>query len=59
MIKLFCMSEKFIRHLASFLGTLALLIAWFGGYISGDHGWWWAGIGVLIFYGIIYSLLEV
>lgn len=45
--------------MVSFIGTLILFIAWFAGYTSGGHGWWWTGFGVLIFYGVIYALLEV
>lgn len=48
-----------IRRLISALGTLTCLLAYFSGYISGSHGWWWTSILVAIaMYRIIYHLVE-
>ncbi|MBD3311167.1 MAG: hypothetical protein GF349_01565 [Candidatus Magasanikbacteria bacterium] len=52
------MSDNFIRHLISFIGTLIVLLAYFSGYISGSNGWWWTAIGMLIFYVIVFKLVE-
>ncbi|MFA4831095.1 MAG: hypothetical protein WC862_05020 [Patescibacteria group bacterium] len=53
------MNEKFIRHFISFLAVLISFVIWFGGYISGAHGWWWTAFGCIIIYSIVYALLEV
>ena len=53
------MTEQFIRHLTSVIGTLLALVVWLGGYIAGSHGWWWAGFAILLCYSIVYTLLEV
>jgi len=53
------MNESFIRHAISFIGMLVALIAFGAGYISGGHGWWWAGFSVIIIYVVIYILIEV
>ncbi len=53
------MSDTFIRHLVSFIGTLVALLAYFSGYISGQNGWWWTGIGLVFLYVMIYKLVEV
>jgi hypothetical protein len=51
------MSEKLIIHMVSLLGTLAVLVAWFSGYISGTRGWWWVALGAIGVYTAIYFAL--
>ena len=52
------MSDKFIRHLVSFLGMSVCMLAWWSGYASGKSGWWWTPLGVIVIYAVIYKLVE-
>ena len=52
------MSDKFIRHLVSFLGMSVCMLAWGSGYASGKSGWWWTALGVIVIYAVIYKLVE-
>lgn len=53
------MTEGFIRHFISFLGTLIIFLVWMSAYFSGVRGWWFFFFVPLLFYFIIYKLLEV
>lgn len=53
------MSDKFIRHLVSFIGMMVVLLGFVSGYVSGGRGWWWVGFSVVIIYVTIYNLMEV
>ncbi len=53
------MSEKFIRHFISALGVFIAFFIWLSGYVSGTYDWWWVGFGCIVFYFIVYTLLEV
>ncbi len=52
------MSESVARHIIAFFGTLAFLLAYLSGYISGSNGWFWTGIGIIFVYMIIYTLVD-
>ncbi len=51
------MTENFIRHMVAFCGSLIVLLAYFSGYVSSAHGWWWTGLGVIVIYVAIHKLL--
>ncbi len=53
------MSENFIRHLISVIGTLITLFAYMAGYISGGLKWWWTSIILIGIYVAIYKLVNV
>ncbi len=53
------MNDKFIRHFISIIGTVIAGLVFAAGYGAGVHSWWWVGIGVLIVYWIVYTLVEV
>jgi len=53
------MNESFVRHVVSFLGTIVAFLAYYSGYVSAGHGWWWTGFGVFAIYLILYKLLDV
>jgi hypothetical protein len=57
-LSIFIMSDKFIRHLVSFLGMSVCMLAWWSGYASGKSGWWWTALGVIVIYAVIYKLVE-
>ncbi len=44
--------------MVAFIATLICGLAYYAGYISGSHGWWWTVISVLIIYGGIYRLID-
>lgn len=52
------MSEKTIRHLIAFCGTLVAVLAWWAGYASGVRGWWWTVLALGIIYWAIFTLVE-
>jgi hypothetical protein len=52
------MSENAVRHIIAICGTAVGFLAWFSGYISGTHGWWWSALSLLILYVIIYKLVD-
>jgi len=52
------MSENTVRHLISICGTLIAFLAWWAGYVSGGHAWWWTAFAVFIIYAVIYKMLE-
>jgi hypothetical protein len=53
------MSDSSVRHTVAGLATLAGFLAYFSGYISGQHGFWWTFIGVGVIYYALYHLIEV
>jgi len=53
------MSENFIRHLISFLGFIIAIVVFFAGYIAGTEGLWGFAIITIVFYFIVYKLIEV
>lgn len=53
------MGDNTLRHVISLLGTVAFLIVFFVGYVSGTVGWWITVVGVLFLYPIIYKLVDV
>ena len=52
------MTDNFIRHLVSIAGTLIGALIYFAGYVGGQHGWWWAGAGVLSIYLIVHKMIT-
>jgi len=48
-----------MKHFISILAVLICGLAWWSGYISAGNKWWWTVIGVLVFYPIIYRLLDL
>lgn len=53
------MTEKFIRHFVSIIGALICLLAYVAGYRSGQLGWWFTGVSVIVIYVALYKFLEV
>jgi len=52
------MSDNSYRLVVSVIGTLAGAFIFFGGYVAGTHGWWWAGVLVLALFPIINKLIS-
>ncbi len=52
------MTDNFIRHLVAIIATLICVLAWFAGYVSGQHGWIWTVLGALIVYGGVYKIID-
>lgn len=46
-----------MAHIISFMGMLAALLCWLGGYFSGARGWWFTAFGVIAVYVAIYQML--
>ena len=42
----------------AFVFTLITLLAFWSGYVSGGHGWWWVAFGCLIIYGGVYKFVD-
>lgn len=51
------MTETFIRNLVALCGSLIVLLAYYSGYVSAGHGWWWTGFGVVFIYVAIHKML--
>lgn len=47
-----------LRHSASFLGALALFLAFLGGYFSYQNGWWWMGFFVILVFKWFHGFLD-
>jgi hypothetical protein len=52
------MSDDFIRHLVAFCATAVTALAFFGGYLAGPRGWWWAAFALLVVYGGVYRIIN-
>ena len=52
------MTDAFIRHFVAAVATLIAALIFFAGYVSGTHGWWFAGIMVVGMYFIAYHLIT-
>lgn len=52
------MNDTTLRHVIAFVATLITALAWYAGYVSGQYGWWWTIVAVVIVYGIIYKLVD-
>lgn len=52
------MGDNVIRHMVALAATIVCLVAFYGGYVSGPHGWWWTAASVLIVYGGVYKLVD-
>jgi hypothetical protein len=52
------MNDTALRHIIAFVFTLITLMAFWSGYISGGHGWWWVAFGCLIIYGGVYKFVD-
>lgn len=42
----------------AFLATVICLLAFYSGYVSGQHGWWWVAFSLLIIYGGVYKIIN-
>lgn len=40
------------------VATLVSAMAFFGGYIAGQYGWWWGAFGLIVVYGAIYKFVD-
>lgn len=47
-----------MRHLVALAATLICLMAYYSGYVSGEHGWWWTVFALVIVYGFVYKLVN-
>lgn len=52
------MTDGFVRHLVSFLAMLLCILVYVAAYISGTHGWWWTGFGLIFIYMITYKIVH-
>ena len=52
------MGDEVIRHLVAALATIITVLAYYSGYISGPHGWWWTVFGCVIIYGGVFRLIN-
>ena len=52
------MTENFMRHLIAFCGMLICGLAYFSGYWSSNHGWWWTAFGLIVIYLAIYKYMD-
>lgn len=52
------MTEAFIRHFVAAIGTLLAFVVYYAGYVAGGHSWWWAMLGVLVAYPIVYATIN-
>ena len=52
------MGDDAVRHLVALAATIICLLAYYSGYVSGPHGWWWTAFSVLIIYGAVYKLVD-
>jgi len=53
------MEDKVWRHVFSFLFSLVFLILFTGGYFSGERGWWWMTLVLIVVtYGLTFHFLE-
>lgn len=51
------MSDKVLYILTSIIVTLLVAVIFGAGYLAGDLGWWWAGLGVILVYFITGKLI--
>ena len=58
-LKFCAMSDTILRHLVSALAMVICLLAFFSGYVSGEHGWWWVAAGCFVIYGMVYKVIDV
>jgi len=52
------MGDNIIRHLVAIAATAVCLLAYYSGFISGIHGWWWTVFAMLIVYGGVYRIIN-
>lgn len=52
------MGDNIVRHLVALAATIICLLAWYAGYVSGGHGWWWTFPAVLVIYGGVHKLVN-
>jgi hypothetical protein len=52
------MGDNIMRHLIALSITIMCALAYYAGYISGGHGWWWTIVTVLIVYGGVYKFVD-
>lgn len=52
------MSDTKFRHAVAFVATLITGLAYVSGYISGQEGWWWTAVGLLVIYGGVFTLIK-
>ena len=52
------MNDTVLRHLVASLATVICLLAFFSGYVSGEHGWWWVAAGCFVIYGGVYKFID-
>ena len=54
----FIMNDSAIRHVVAIIATIICLLVFYAGYISGQHGWPWTALGLLIVYGGVYKIID-
>lgn len=52
------MGDELIRHAVAFCVTALTGLAYFSGYVSGPHGWWWTVFGLVIVYGATFRFVN-
>jgi len=52
------MGDTLLRHAVAISATAICGLAYYSGYISGPHGWWWTAFGLVIIYGAIFKFVD-
>ncbi len=52
------MGDQVIRHLVALASTIVCALAYYSGYISGQHDMWWTVFGLVIIYGGVFKLIN-
>src|SRR3989344_5898121 len=52
------MGDQILRHFIAAGITIMCILAYYAGYVSSSHGWWWTVLAVLIVYGGVYKMVD-
>ncbi|MFA6486182.1 MAG: hypothetical protein WCT40_02345 [Candidatus Magasanikbacteria bacterium] len=52
------MGDTLIRHAVAICLTALCGVAYYSGYISGPHQWWWTAFGLIIIYGAAFNFVN-
>jgi len=52
------MGDSIIRHFIALAATIVCVLAFYAGYVSGEHGLWWTVFSVIIIYGGVFKLVD-
>ena len=52
------MTDTILRHLIALSATLITFLAYLSGYFSGQAGWWWTGLWLILIYVAMYKFVD-